>query len=256
MLQDQKTVEAQYTTADRLNRRISIHEKYSVNRQGFGPWIASHYDFHPGQRILELGCGTGDMWRGQLDSLPQGCTLLLTDASEGMLQAAKENLGTRENVCFRQMDIQHIQAEQAAFDRVIANMMLYHVPDLTLALGEVRRVLKPDGLFCCATYGENGITAHLSRLLGRPVSRENHRFTLQNGRGLLERFFSQVERLDYPDALAVTDVEDLADYLESLSGMADWTDQDRPSVCAALRQHMQNGVLLVPKEYGLFICRP
>ena len=98
MLQDQKTVEAQYATADRLNRRISIHEKYSVNRQGFGPWIASHYDFHPGQRILELGCGTGDMWRGQLDSLPQGCTLLLTDASEGMLQAAKENLGTRENV--------------------------------------------------------------------------------------------------------------------------------------------------------------
>ena len=65
-----------------------------------------------------------------------------------------------------------------------------------------------------------------------------------------------MERLDYPDALAVTDVEDLADYLESLSGMADWTDQDRPSVCAALRQHMQNGVLLVPKEYGLFICRP
>ena len=255
-INQKSTVEEQYRNPMNLNTRISIHEKYSVNHQGFGNWITSHYQIENGMRVLELGCGTGSMWAGKKELVSRCAELVLSDFSEGMLCQAQKTLSEIQGIVYRTIDIQHIPYEDQSFDAVIANMMLYHVPDLTLALGEVRRVLKPDGLFCCATYGENGITAHLSRLLGRPVSRENHRFTLQNGRGLLERFFSQVERLDYPDALAVTDVEDLADYLESLSGMADWTDQDRPSVCAALRQHMQNGVLLVPKEYGLFICRP
>ena len=52
-----------------------------------------------------------------------------------------------------------------SFDIVIANMMLYHVPDIHKGLSEVRRVLKSDGAFYCATYGENGIVEYISSLL-------------------------------------------------------------------------------------------
>lgn len=54
-------IEKQNQTAKHLNTRISIHEKYSTNRQPFVEWIMSHYEITPGARILELGCGTGDM---------------------------------------------------------------------------------------------------------------------------------------------------------------------------------------------------
>ena len=76
----------QYATSTRLETRISIHEKYSRNKQPFGEWIVSHYHLEPGQRVLELGCGTGSMWHGV--QIPDGCHVTLTDLSEGMLETA------------------------------------------------------------------------------------------------------------------------------------------------------------------------
>ena len=59
------TVKNQYANAGNLSTRISIHDKYSTNKMGFGNWIFSNYRIESGMKILELGCGTGDMWRGR-----------------------------------------------------------------------------------------------------------------------------------------------------------------------------------------------
>ncbi len=151
------SIEKQYKTAENLNTRISIHEKYSTNPQPFGDWITSHYKIKPGFRILELGCGTGEMWKGKLSLLDGGSRLTLTDFSAGMLETAKKNIMHAPCVDYQVADIQNIPYENAAFDMVIANMMLYHVPNLDRGLSGVRRVLKPGGSFYCATYGEHGI---------------------------------------------------------------------------------------------------
>ena len=47
----------------------------------------------------------------------------------------------------------------------IANMMLYHVPNLDKGLSEVKRILTREGYFYCATYGENGIIPFIVSLL-------------------------------------------------------------------------------------------
>ena len=82
---DRETVRKQYSTAEKLNTRISIHSKYSTNKQGFGNWIASHYDIRDGMSVLELGCGTGDMWAGKQNMIRRCSRLVLSDFSEGML---------------------------------------------------------------------------------------------------------------------------------------------------------------------------
>lgn len=56
-------VRQQYANANNLNTRISIHDKYSTNKMGFGNWIVSNYRIDKGMKVLELGCGTGDMWK-------------------------------------------------------------------------------------------------------------------------------------------------------------------------------------------------
>ena len=136
-------------------------------------------------------------------------------------------------------------------------MMLYHVPDIRRGLKEVRRVLKPGGTFYCATYGENGIMSYLSDLLSRFGVRDplNRRFTLQNGREILEPFFTDIVLELYQDALAVTDPGDLADYLYSLGSMVNLDPAARPKIVETLQREMKNGVLTVPKEYGMFTCR-
>ncbi len=249
-------VARQYHSAGNLNTRISIHEKYSINPMGFGNWIFSNYEIGAGARILELGCGTGSMWKGHMDILNVCGELVMTDFSEGMLEAAKENLGTHSNLSFVRVDIQEIPYAEESFDVVIANMMLYHVPDLKKGLAEVRRVLKPGGKFYCATYGENGIVAYIEKALSRfaVTGRVSKAFTLQNGREKLEEFFEKAGRLDYEDGLAVTNTEDLADYVYSLSGITNLDTIRREILIETLESRKENGVLMVPKEYGMFVC--
>ena len=256
-LTDTKTLNSQYGTADKLNTRISIHAKYSVNKQGFGNWITEHYRFPEHASVLELGCGTGDMWKGKRDLAARCGRLILSDFSAGMLEQAKETLKDMSGIEYRVVDIQAIPYPDQSFDAVIANMMLYHVPDLGKGLSEVRRILKDGGVFYCATYGENGMMEYIGSLFsGYDVQTAvNANFTLQNGKEKLSPFFPEVDRDLYEDALLVTDVEDLVDYIFSLSGMTDLRKLPRETVREVLSRHMADGVLRVPKEYGMFIAR-
>ena len=71
-INNQKNVKEQYANAGNLNTRISIHQKYSTNKMGFGNWIYSHYEIEQGARVLELGCGTGSMWKGHDELIKKG----------------------------------------------------------------------------------------------------------------------------------------------------------------------------------------
>lgn len=254
-INETETVREQYGTTEKLTRRISIHEKYSTNQTSFGKWIVSHYDFPEGGRVLELGCGTGSMWKGQEALIHRCSALVLTDMSEAMVEAAREALGEEAPLWYMVADIQSLPFPGASFDAVIANMMLYHVPDLGKGLSEVQRILKPGGKFYAATYGEHGIVEELCRILAPLGVRDdtNKTFTLQNGGEILRSFFDRVERYDYPDNLRVTDVEDIIDYLFSLPSMESLRRLPRDEIREHLNAAMHDGVLELPKEYGLFV---
>lgn len=257
MINDNTTVKQQYHTSDKLSTRISIHSKYSTNKQGFGNWISSHYGIREGMTVLELGCGTGDMWTGKEEIISRCSRLVLSDFSEGMLEKTRETLQAYDGIEYQVIDIQDIPFEDQTFDVVIANMMLYHVPDLPKGLREVRRVLKTGGTFYCATYGEHGMMEYIESLFEgfRSGSKINDSFTLQNGEEKLRTAFSDIQKLLYEDSLAVTDVEDMMDYIYSLNGMSELRQIPRDEMRRVLQAHMQDGVLRVPKEYGMFIAR-
>ena len=160
---------------------------------------------------------------GHEDLIERCEELLLTDLSEGMLDAARENLGERENITYQQADIQNIPFEDHSFDVVIANSMLYHVPDLEQGLREVRRVLRDGGIFYCATLGEHNFAECLAEF--------------------------------YEDSLHVTDIEDLVIYLQSLVSLRAVMDVPAEKIREILKEHAQDGAVDLPKEYGMFICR-
>ena len=79
-------------------------------------------------------------------------------------------------------------------------------------------------------------------------------FTLQNGGQILSRYFDSVQRLDREDGLAITRLEDFADYVYSLSGLSNIAQVPRDVLLHVLAQNTKNDILYVPKEYGMFIC--
>ena len=83
----------------------------------------------------------------------------------------------------------------------------------------------------------------------------NYNFTLQNGREKLIQYFANVKKLLYEDALEVTNVEDMIDYIYSLPGGSDIQDFPRDTLRSVLEKNMHDGVLHVPKDYGMFVVR-
>ena len=256
-INDEKTVKEQYSSSGCLSKRISIHDKYSTNKTGFGNWIFSNYDIHEGMKVLELGCGTGSMWKGHEDVIRSCTELVISDYSEAMLVKARETIGEYPNIIYKQIDIMDIPFEDEYFDAVIANMMLYHVPDISRGLKEVRRVLKPSCCFYSATFGIHGIMEYLSEVLSAYGVEDgtDKKFTLQNGALVLEEVFTDIRREDYKDSLEVTDINDMVDYIYSLKSMTDLSSIPKDKICELLSSKMKDGVLTVPKEYGMFISK-
>ena len=250
-------VKEQYKTSKGLDTRRSFHDKYSTNMQGYGNWIVSNYEIFDGMTVLELGCGTGSIWMGRDDVLGLLGKLVLTDLSEGMLNTARENLGIRNNIEYMVADIQDLPFGDHSFDMVIANSMLYHVPDINKGINEVRRVLKDEGVFCCATLGENNFVERLAewfRLSGENFN-PNHNFTMQNGEKILRTAFSDIDARFYTDSLHITDIDDLVDYLRSLASLKALNDIPLEKLNEIIMEHSSNGVVDLPKEYGMFIAK-
>ena len=149
--------------------------------------------------------------------------------------------------------VQDIPYEDASFDLIIANAMLYHVPDLDRALREVARVLKPEGRFICSTTGENSLHTWLLQVLGAGES-PSLPFTLQNGAPPLAQHFESVEMILREDALEVTDTNDLVAYIHSMSSFSFVKEYRQDTLAALLDARAVNGAIHIPKEYGLFVC--
>ncbi|MCL2378645.1 MAG: class I SAM-dependent methyltransferase [Defluviitaleaceae bacterium] len=254
-----ENVKHQYSSDNNLSARINLHAKHSTNKKGFYPWLFEYYQFSNNDKILELGCGNGMQWKNAASPLPPDSSLILSDFSNGMLEAAKKNLSpTGDNISFQQIDIQTIPFASQTFNTVIANHMLYHVPDLDKALSEVHRVLKKDGTFYAATGGAVGIAQYVHHVLKKfdPSSvgaLEEIPFNSENGGEILARHFSSVKRYDYVDALAITETNDLIAWLESamfidfnrkFDGLYDYFEQIR----------LTEGAINIPKGSCLFIC--
>jgi len=250
----------QYKNASKLNARIYLHQHFSTNPRDWHEWVFDRVKLAAGDRVLELGSGSGMLWLKNLARLPQESNIILSDFSEGMLQEAQHSLlDSGHTFTFQIIDAQAIPYETATFDKVIANHMLYHVPNRMCAIAEIRRVLKPTGYFYAAT---NGVT-HLQRIkqlmqraglasMGLP---DEQKFTLENGAEQLERSFEdvQVERMEH-NALLVTEVEPLLAFIRS-SSLTVPTEEQEYTLRGIIQQEIaERGAVQIPKDSGLFIA--
>jgi len=97
---------------------------------------------HNGERVLELGVGTGK----NIPYYPNGADMTAVDLSEKMLSRAHRNasrLGVEVELHVE--DAQALSFADASFDTVVATFVFCSVPDPVLGLAEARRVLRPGG---------------------------------------------------------------------------------------------------------------
>ena len=264
---DPEYLRYQYGSAEKLRIRQESHERYSENPQPFFEWMLPHIDPRPGLLVVDVGCGPG-AYHPLL--CRHGMRVIGLDASWGMVrEARRQAVERRLAVVVIQGDAMRLPLPDACCDRVMANHMLYHVPDQVAALREMRRVLRPGGRVILATNAADSgaqlaaLHVEAARALGyTPTGAMSARFTLDD-LPLVRSVFPEARVYVREDAFWFPDVEAALRYYAS--GMIDRIEEmpadgaHRPRLLALVGARIREiiereGGFRVSKRAGCFVA--
>lgn len=156
------------------------------------------------RRALDVGCGTGEFAERVRDEL--GAEVCAVDISSRMVE-----LTAARGIDAQVADAQHLPFDEGSFDCVVANWVLYHVPDLDRAVEEAHRVLAPGGRLVASTVGVDHTVELWDLVGGEPTSGLS--FGPDNGAEVLGRVFARVERRDAEGTLVFPDPQSMREYI-------------------------------------------
>lgn len=262
---DERTYLAkQYKSKDNLQVRIETHEKYTEPKVDFIFFVLDQLSWTGQEQVIDVGCGAGSY----VEPANQRCgAYFACDLSFGMLQGLPSAGLSRVN-----LDAQQLPFASNTADVVLANHMLYHVPDQHTAVAEIYRVLKPGGYLLAATNSADNMpelteirlaiiekfALSLPKLSGSRLS-----FNLENGAEVLERHFNSVVRKDLDSALVFRTSQPVVDYINTsrdyyMGIMPDgvqWEAVEEAIHEAVKSRIAQAGTFRVQKLTGVFVCQ-
>lgn len=257
----EKELVEQYRNATNIDIRMRLHDKYSMNPVSWFHWLFSFYKIEENSQVLEIGCGNGQLWKDNQEYIKGH--IVLSDVSQGMVHDARENLSQVSCMQYQCFDCLHIPYPDEYFDVVIANHVLFYLKDLSKALSEIQRVLKPHGFLYCSTYGSQHMKeiTDLVKEYNPKIVLSNRQlydvFGLDNGLDILKKYFSKVEKKCYDDHLEVDNMDDIANYILSCHGnQTEYISKDYQ----AFKNFLDRKLSLHPRFYitkdaGMFICQ-
>jgi ubiquinone/menaquinone biosynthesis C-methylase UbiE len=101
-----------------------------------------------GKRVLDLACGVG---YGSLHLAEVGMQVVGADVDTKAIEYAKQQYSGPDNLTFVQADAMRIGLADSQFDVVCSFETIEHVPKADVFLSEVKRLLRPEGMFIVST---------------------------------------------------------------------------------------------------------
>jgi SAM-dependent methyltransferase len=222
-IHDQKVLREQaYADDARLDVRYQTHKRYTIDPVDFGRWTLEQLSWRGDERVLDMGCGPGDLLCEMARQHEGWGVLVGFDLSPGMIdKAASAAVGLPSH--FFVADAQNIPFPSSTFDVVLARHMLYHVPDMEQAVAEAARVLRSGGYLLTVTNSANTMPEYrnlMQRAAARfpakaATDRAPSRFSLENAPALLEPYFDQVQTHILPGTLRFPTAQPFVDYVHS-----------------------------------------
>ena len=208
------------TDSEALEQRIESHQQYGTN--DLDAWIFEHLQPQPGDRILDLGCGTGKQSLPLAHRVGESGHIVSVDVSEqsiSVLLASAEEEGISDRirpVCSNFDEVDKLISGQI-FERVLASYSLYYSSRRTALVEAVHRALRTGGvLFFCGPNSRNNLelkNLHYG-LSGTPppLTTDSAAFMEVKGPELAARLFATVEAFTFENPLSFDSVDALYRY--------------------------------------------
>jgi SAM-dependent methyltransferase len=175
--------------------------------------------------VADIGCGNG-LYLAELARRGAAGRLIGVDMSPGMLRAARQRTSGAGRLvpALLAADATALPLRDASADLTLAMHMLYHVPEPSLAVFELRRVTRLGGRVVVGLNGTDHhrelralIAAALADLGRQDVPMVSDRVNLDRGEILLRGLFASVTRYEFRGRLVVPGPEPIAAYVRSMS---------------------------------------
>lgn len=144
--------------------------------------------------VLEIAAGTGVVTRALVAALPGHVAIVATDLNQPMLDTASA-IGTARPVEWRQADAMQLPFADATFEAVVCQFGVMFFPDKARAFSEVRRVLRPGGVFIFNVWDrieENEFADEVTKALATVFPADPPRFMARIPHGYSDR--ERIER--------------------------------------------------------------
>jgi ubiquinone/menaquinone biosynthesis C-methylase UbiE len=151
------------------------YERYFVPTIGTA-WAIALLDaaeLHPGERVLDIACGTGVVTRLAAERVGPKGTVAGLDINPAMLAVARSVPSSGAAISWHEASAESVPLPDESFDVVVSSLGVQFVPDKASALSEMHRVLSPGGRLAIATVGPTPpLFAILEQALARYVKPE------------------------------------------------------------------------------------
>ncbi|GAA0077777.1 MerR family transcriptional regulator [Clostridium sp. CTA-5] len=256
----EKSVKEQYKSDKNLNLRSNLYS-YNINKIDWDEWCFNQMEFPKNARILELGCGPGKLWSKNSKKIDKGLRITLSDFSKSMLKIAKEKLKSIDyDFIYKEINAEDIPYEDESFDIVIAQHMIYFVPNIEKALSEIKRVLSPNGKFyvtgnsCDSMRELNELVERFAPNIGLDNNGLSSRFSLEEGEKILKKYFNKVEVEILEGKIIVDDAKPVVSYKAStIQGSSILVGEKKKEFTKYLENYIKNnGNISITTKTGIF----
>ena len=256
--------EKSYKTAEKLNVRILTHQKYTQPVVEFYDWVLDQIEWDGSEVVFDVGCGSG-LYSDK--ATERSAQYYACDLSHGMLMD-----GAAKNHQCVNLDAMMLPLPDNSADVILANHMIYHIPDQERGVAEFRRVLKPSGKMTAVT-NSNTTMKELKDLRTQAIQQVvsdfpeldesiGISFVLETGEDLLKTAFDTVDLRILDSWLVFPEPQPIIDYIGSsrdwweriFGDQASWDDFEQ-AMRNILEDHFSsNDEYRVSKKTGVFIC--
>lgn len=230
--------------------------------EGWSRWIFEQVKIKSGMEIMDAGAGYGNLWRHNIERIPDKCKICCVDKHNTHADTFSEEFHTHKAFEFVWNDLEKMDFQES-YDIIFFNHVMAFIENKEALLQKFRASLKENGVFAC-TWGGALLWEEMAKLFieCKPEQKKKIQATLKKRKqplvecaDMLKNVFPKVERRVRRVPLYYDKVDDFIEYMKEVSKLGfDFTKYE-DDLKAFLKEKYKDGTYYIERDGYLFLCK-
>lgn len=230
--------------------------------EGWSRWIFEQVKIKSGMDIMDAGAGYGNIWRHNIERIPDECKIYCIDKHNTHADTFYEEFHMHKAFEFIWSDLEHMDFHDC-YDLIFFNHVMAFIENKEVLLQKFRASLKENGVFAC-TWGGALLWEEMAKLFieCKPEQKKKIQAALKKRKqplveyaDMLKNVFPKVERRVRRVPLYYDNVDDFIEYMKEVSKLGfDFTKYE-DDLKAFLKEKYKDGTYYIERDGYLFLCK-